>query len=426
MRSLLRRLSARPGRTLLAISLFILAISAARLIKDPPTMATDQTENWWPVVNALLDGQGYVSCLPEYFPFCGPGNNATAMREPVPVLVQTGLAAVSGRSLWAACILQIALNLLVALGLYQLAKRLASTEAGIMAALLWALYIPAYQDLNQVGGDQVAALALMGAFLVLARSWDRATWRDQLLLGALLGLAALSRSALMVFLPAALVAPALQWIKGRQPRGPLLAGMAAAIGAFALVLTPWVVRNDLVFGRPIIGSTLSGYNLYRHNYFLDQGLPPHYVASDEGGRALSALLDRHPELTGHENEAQMDAIYRAEGSAVVKRNPTRYLGAVAFRSLTLWINWRVNDEYGKPSGKLDILLAVEQLVLLGLALVGIRRAGGWRSPFAWGLLLFCLLHMAVVCRMRYLLPVMPITVLFAALALAGTARDARP
>ena len=77
----------------------------------------------------------------------------------------------------------------------------------------------------------------------------------------------------------------------------------------------------------------------------------------------------------------------------------------------------MNDEYGKPSGALDLALAGLQLLLLIAAALGIRKAGSWRVPFALGLVLFCMLHMTVVCRMRYLLPVMPIVVLFAAITL---------
>ena len=99
------------------------------------------------------------------------------------------------------------------------------------------------------------------------------------------------------------------------------------------------------------------------------------------------------------------------------RNPVRYIKAVIFRALPLWVNWRVNDEYGKPSGPIEFALAFLQVGLLLLAVAGIRLAGSWRLPFVLGSALFCLLHMAVVCRMRYLLPVMPIIALFAAVAL---------
>ena len=95
----------------------------------------------------------------------------------------------------------------------------------------------------------------------------------------------------------------------------------------------------------------------------------------------------------------------------------RYIKAFAFRALPLGVNWRVNDEYGKPSDAIEFALAFLQVGLLLLAVAGIRLAGSWRLPFVLGSALFCLLHMAVVCRMRYLLPVMPIIALFAAVAL---------
>jgi hypothetical protein len=406
-----------PQALMVLVSFFMLALSIGRLVKDPPLPGTDQTENWWPVVTSLLNGQGYVSCLPEYFPFCGPGNNTTAMREPVPVFTHAAVAAFSGRSLWAAALFQAGLNILVAWMLFAMGRRLMGLSVGLLAGLLWSIYLPAYQDLNQIAGDQLATVTLVGALYVLVRSWGKAGWKDHAMVGGMLGLAALSRSASMAFIPAIALVHVGGGLRDPQRRTAHFTALLGIFGAFILVLSPWVMRNQQVFGQPIVGSTLSGYNIFRSNYYLDQDVAPHFVASDEGGIALKALLARHPELTGHENEAEMDALYRAEGSAVIMRNPLRYAKAVSFRFMPLWVNWRVNDEYGKPSGPIDITLAALQIMLLLLAIKGMRYAGSWHWPLTLGLLIFCLMHMAVVCRMRYLLPVMPIVALFAAIAL---------
>ena len=69
-------------------------------------------------------------------------------------------------------------------------------------------------------------------------------------LGAIGGLAALTRGEALLLLPLLLI-PLL-----RRPAGLRAAGVAAL--AFVLVLTPWTIRNWSVFDRPVLVATNSG------------------------------------------------------------------------------------------------------------------------------------------------------------------------
>jgi hypothetical protein len=109
------KLRASRGPWLLgAIVGLALLLDGARLWRDPPVILDDQTSTWWPVSLSVADGQGFVGCLPQYFPFCGPGNDATAMREPVPVYFFAAVASIV-HSLWAAALVQLLLQVLVIL-----------------------------------------------------------------------------------------------------------------------------------------------------------------------------------------------------------------------------------------------------------------------------------------------------------------------
>src|SRR5258706_15236621 len=81
-----------PTAALVPILLLSTGLCIARILDDPPGRRLNQTERWWPVVTNLLDGHGYVECIPEYFPFCGPSNQVTGMVEPVPVLTFAAVA----------------------------------------------------------------------------------------------------------------------------------------------------------------------------------------------------------------------------------------------------------------------------------------------------------------------------------------------
>ena len=41
----------------------------------------------WAIASNLINGKGYSACATDYFPFCNSTNQATAMREPIPVLL---------------------------------------------------------------------------------------------------------------------------------------------------------------------------------------------------------------------------------------------------------------------------------------------------------------------------------------------------
>lgn len=256
---LITNMERSPRRTLWWITAFMVLVTCARYAQSPPRSTDDQTSNWWPVVNAVLDGRGFVSCLPEYFPFCTE-DSPTAMREPLPLLMHAGVALLSGRSLWAASLCQALLNIVAAWMLYHLVKRLSGPRAGLLAAMLWALYIPAYWDIINIAADQLAVVAVLGAALLFERAMRTQRGIDLLFAGALFGAAALCRSATIAF-----GAVAGATILLRNDRTPIMHRMRSAsvlAGGVALALAPWALRNQRVLHHAFLGSTLSGYNLF--------------------------------------------------------------------------------------------------------------------------------------------------------------------
>lgn len=410
------RAASRPRRSLIWLTGLMVLVSAARYAQSPPRLTDDQTSNWWPVVNHLLDGKGFTQCLPEYFPFCTEGS-PTAMREPLPLLLHAGVAAVSGRSLWAASVFQAVLNIVIAWLLYAVGKRLTNERTGMFAAALWALYLPAYQDLVNIGGDQMATGAVLVAVLLLLSSKDRPGARHMILPGACFGLAALCRSATIAFAIAIGASVLFSGGMSELRRGSLRAAFFAL--GIALALAPWAIRNHSVFGGPLLGSSLSGYNLFRHNASLGSTHFCHFVAAEEGQHYLDSLIQAHPGLTGRENEAEMNRLYASAGKEIITRHPGRYAMLCAYRALPLCTNWGVNEAYGKPAGPLDHLALVVQVGLLLLAAAGVAKGRiRGKRVLLLGVVLYALMHMAVVARLRFLFPAMPFVALLAAVALA--------
>ena len=75
-----------PALVLLAILFLALSMGIIKLQIDPPSPEFNWENRWWQIAVNVARGEGYVSCKPNYFPFCGPDNEVTAMREPLPVL----------------------------------------------------------------------------------------------------------------------------------------------------------------------------------------------------------------------------------------------------------------------------------------------------------------------------------------------------
>jgi 4-amino-4-deoxy-L-arabinose transferase-like glycosyltransferase len=144
---------------------------------------------------------------------------------------------------------------IVALGL--LGRRLAGDRAGLLAAGVAALYPTLIAADGAMMTESTygvfAAFSLLAAYrLVDAPSTGRAV-----VLGLLLGLAALARAEALLLLPLLLV-PLLR-------RPPRWQAAAVVCLTFAVVLAPWTIRNWSTFDRPVLiategGETLAGAN----------------------------------------------------------------------------------------------------------------------------------------------------------------------
>jgi dolichyl-phosphate-mannose-protein mannosyltransferase len=397
---------------------FVLAAVIANggwLMTHPPGPLSGETPHWWPIVLNVAGGKGYVGCFPEYFPSCsGIPDWPTATREPLPVLLFAVVAKVLGSSLLAASMAEGALNVLVLLALLFLAREFKGEGTALLAGLLWLSYLPALKLIPQVSGELLATLGLVCALFWFLRG--RRTGRNAwfFVSGLALGAAGLSRSSSLAVGPVlvgiSLFLPAV----GFRRR---LAGAAAVVLGILIPLAPWVARNFTVFGKPVMGSTLVGYNLYRQNYQLPMPDYLRFVAGPEAGQALEELRRRRPALATAGNEAALEEVYREEAEKVILENPGRYAALSGYRFLLLWFGWGYLQAYGKNPEPADFLVMAEQAALLILALLGLRHTTSKASCLALSVAMVCLVHMAVISQLRFIVPVMPLAMTLSAAGL---------
>ena len=138
-----------------------------------------------------------------------------------------------------------------------LGRRLAGERVGLLAAGLAAVYPTLVAAdgalMTESLYEMLAALSLVAAY----RLRDSPGAGRALVLGAIVGLAALTRGEALSSFPLLLL-PLV-----RHPGGLRAAAMACV--AFAVVLAPWTARNWIEFDRPVLvategGETLEGAN----------------------------------------------------------------------------------------------------------------------------------------------------------------------
>ncbi len=222
--------------------------------------------------------------------------------------------------------------------------------------------------------------------------------------GALLAVAALGRSVLTGFLPLSLL-----WMAGRSRRQ---AGLYAL--GFLLVMSPWWVRNALVFHRFVATTTDGGECFYIGNHPKALGDPRGYW-----------MPPRFDEVRGM-GECEAQARFYALGWENVVAHPATALRLAWTKFGRFWRPWPHARYVGTRAAWIDGLSFVPLILLAALGLdLSIRQGGLARSGAVWLLLLAAWMtaaHMAFVATTRYRAPLYPGMAVFAAAALASRRR----
>ncbi len=337
--------------------------------------------------------------------------------------------ALFGRDLLLVRLLQMALGTASVWLLYLLGGRLFDRRVGCAAALAFALYgTMLFYEGELLAPVLIVLLNLLLALSVLA-ALDRPTLPRALLSGVLLGLSTLAMS---VILPLALVIPPYargRW-RGKPGRPGLWRGLALlSIFAAGLLLTiaPVTWRNWRV-GREFVPiSTNAGINFY-----LSTGKDYERKIAIRPGYEWDELLNE-PIRRGIHKAGGQSAYFMKKALGLITADPAGY-ARLLLRKLCLFANgneiMRDQDIYPfrQYSPLLSLLvwkkwLAFPYGVLLPLALLGMALALRRRVPGAGLLLIFILVHVAVLLAFfvtaRYRLNILPFLIAFAAYGTLG-------
>jgi len=380
------------------VTLVVLLFAAVVVPRAAAVVVTSDTcfergdMNWDLLARGLLDGKGFA--LPKVNPH---GRPMVAHRPPLFPLALAGVYASLGRHPGTVGAFQILLALAATWAIYRVGARLTgSRTVGYLAALFTALYPPLVLHDIQVMDTTLFRLLTALLTVTLYRAAKKPGARRILLAGVLAGLAVLTRSAILFFLPLAALWFAVCARAGF--RGTVRAGLLGTAALLA-VLSPWVVRNHVHLDRIHI-LTGRGKSLFMSSGpgFLEH-FPEMSVDEIERRRwnALPREVRRHirslPEL-------EVDRAFERIALDSLRAHPERIgplIGRKTVAAFSIFHNPdRTGDELSRshPTAKRMLYtLSYAPLLLLGLAGLFLLTR---RRPSAGTLLLLQLLAFWIV------------------------------
>ena len=336
----------------------------------------------------------------------------------------------TGSSILAAKIAQMALGALTAALVYQLGRRIFDRRIGILAGVIAALYAPSVFFDGELLATGWASFWSVAMVLLLLGARERADrWRCAAL-GACAALAVVTRPVFLPFLLAGGAWLIAVWRRGGAGSRSLALRGAALVGGFLLVAAPIGLLNLRTTGRASILPYSGGANLYignnpdrRETITIRPGLQWEKLVELPAGIGLQGGYRQERYYVGRVVDyAKSDPVGLIEGlvaktlqfasSRELPRNVDVYL----FRRWSLVLSagiWKAGL-LGFPFGALAALAA------LG-ALQGRRRVP---APVWLFLLLYPAAVVAVFVTARYRVPAVPILCVLAAAGLAGAWRIA--
>lgn len=389
---------------LAAILLVAMALRLGALVFWPQPLAGDAVL-YDQLAASLVSGSGFSK---------GAGEPQTAVRGPGYPFFVGAFYAVFGHQTLPIYLAQILLEGLTLFWLYRLALAvMGSARGALIAALFYALYPPFIQQAISLYSETIYDLLLLLSLWVFFLATQRARLRWFVLSGFIFGAANLVRPATILF-PIWLAA--CLWPLRR--RVGLWRPALVLIAVSVLVLAPWTVRNQRLFGTFVPVSTLSGLNFYQAHIGIGQ---PDALRVRRPTEAISLLRQQlwdqgvDPDSL---NEAEFDHAAQREALRLISSHPAQYIYLFINRFLRLWLNV---GYYGPPSLSSLFLALCNGALLLGALLAWVRFRGAWwvaALPALAIVAYFTLFHMVVHAQVRYSFPVVPYVMVFAGYAAA--------
>src|SRR5580658_5806631 len=312
------------------------------------------------VARSLVTGHGFGSVF-------APTGAPTAVLPPVYTFLLAGIFKIFGPETTPSILAALSLNslfcALTCIPVFLIAKETFGNRVAKWAGWGWALSpYGIYYGADWAWSTCLVTLELSCLFLFAWRLEDSSRKRDWILFGALCGVAALTEPVVLAVLP--LLGIYTLYRRYRLAR-PWKSQMIAVALAGTVVLSPWLVRNYMLFHRFIPVRSGFGLELYIGN----NGYSTRWVNSSLHPNHSDAELDEYKRVG---EMAYMDHKLQ-QGKDYVRAHPAWYAWMTLRRIVYLWTGyWSFDRAYLKDE-PLDPPNIFVNTTMTVLGLLGLRR-----------------------------------------------------
>jgi len=413
MMLMLRQLR-ETDRLLLSLLAVAFVLRCAVVVIRWDNLSTDR-DAYLAIAENLAAGNGY----------CSVAGQPTAFRPPLYPLLLAGCLLLGGTIAIAG--VQVGLSTATVGLTWRLVRNAGGSRQGAaLAGVLTACDPLLLEMTSQAMTETLFAFLTTALLCSLTRSNGLAIDRP-VLSGSLIGLAALCRPSIWAFAGLWFLYGAWRLCCWRSPsvwrdrvrqwrRGLVLASVAAG------VVSPWVVRNWMVFGKPIVMTTHGGYTLALGNnerFAADVVFGAESVWSEAGLRRWNQESEQRLAAAGIDrvDEVARDAALSRQTVQWIKDNPQRFAAACWLRLKRFWAVRPLRQDAGGQA--VSFAVGAWYAVVFVMAVCGLFRHRRCIAPWIPSLLLvICLtvLHSIYWSNMRMRTPLGPVISLLAASA----------
>lgn len=408
--------SISPGNYLFAFVLLVRLVALTRLAGSPfllPTGGDMHFYDEWAkriLQGHLTDGHAFYG-LPLYAYLLALVYQIAGHGSFVPGLVQAAFDAGT------------------AVLIYKIGKRIFGAPVfPFLASLGWAFFVPAQAYTAILMPTSFFVFTFWFIVFRVVRSDFKPTQRECLLLGSLIGFAAMCVATILFLLPlilaALLIKPPAPGKIDNQKREMLGVSIAVLVAGVAIGMSPCWIHNYLIARDPVLLSAHSGINFWIGNNPEANGYPRFPPGLRAGQQAMLEDSIRQAEVTMGRplKRADVSAYWLGKAKDYIAHHPVGWLKLLALKVRNFWSAFQYDD--------LSIITALREEgvifpgltfgIVAALALPGMFLA--WRSApdSRWlvaAILLLMVALLTVFITERYRLAAVPGLLIFAAFGL---------
>ncbi|TKJ40605.1 hypothetical protein CEE37_06475 [candidate division LCP-89 bacterium B3_LCP] len=410
----------RPGHAGLVIFLFALSLRLIHIwcVSDTPFFTSP-----------ILDAEVYDQRAWNIATGAGYSNDAF-FQAPLYSYLLAAIYKIFGHNYLVPRLIQALLGALTAWMIFLLGCRIYSRKIGIIAGIIASVYAPLIHYSAQLLIPTLYVFLVTLFLITFHRLLDKQGRWDFFLTGLIIGIAALARPNILIFLPIAL-AWMLFYLKSRGKNVALF-----LLGIFLTVM-PVSLRNYIVADDLVVISSQSGVNFYMGNNRFANGYSGWVpgTSKDWWGEGYRQTINIAEQAAGHPLKASSVSQYWwGRAFTEISQYPLQWGGLLLQKTRYLLTGHELSDTediyfHRRFSGVLWLLLweklvsfpfgLILPLALLGLALSTDRKRQlhliFFQLSYAAGIILFMV-------TARYRLPLVPVLCIWAAVGISEPIR----